>query len=459
MNAIAQIALIGWLPVVVLLFQLLPARRAVFVSFVFGWMFLPEMAFSFSGLPDYDKITATVVPVFLCSLIFDDKRIRAIRPSWVDVPIVIWCLTPLATSLSNGLGAYDGMAQVLAKTLSWGLPYLIGRAYLTDRDAMVELAKIAFIGGLVYMPLCWYEMRMSPQLHRMVYGSHPAAFVHSLRYGGYRPMVFMHGGLAVGMWMATAALIGVIFWHSGVMRRLRGVPIGLLVLPLCVTLVLCKSMGATLLMAAAVVLYFATQVFKTRVFLLAAIVAVPVYLSLRIAVDWHGEEVITLTEAVINEDRAGSLETRMENERMILDEKWGRALLGWGGWGRNRVTDSSGNDISTVDSLWIITFSKFGLVGLVSVYLIMLLPVYLAVRRLAPGAVATPAMAPLVAMALIMWMAGMDKLLNAQPNVVFMCVAGGLMNASRLARVGSRRRMVRVVEQPPVSGPAGIERG
>ena len=69
------------------------------------------------------------------------------------------------------------------------------------------------------MPLCLYEIRMSPQLHYLVYGFYPSFFGMSVRFGGYRPTVFLQHGLAVGMWMTSASLVGVWLWYSRASRR------------------------------------------------------------------------------------------------------------------------------------------------------------------------------------------------------------------------------------------------
>ena len=145
--------------------------------------------------------------------LFDLDRILRFRPKWVDIPMFLFCWSPLVTSLLNGIngiGIYDGLSMVLGQIVSWGLPYLIGRIYFFDMEGMRELAVGMFVGGIIYIPLCWLEMRMSPQLHVWVYGYHQHAFGQALRWWGYRPMVFMQHGLMVGMWMSMTALMG--YW-------------------------------------------------------------------------------------------------------------------------------------------------------------------------------------------------------------------------------------------------------
>ena len=41
MGFLTPISMFGWIPVVLVLFAILPARRAVIFSFLFAWLFLP----------------------------------------------------------------------------------------------------------------------------------------------------------------------------------------------------------------------------------------------------------------------------------------------------------------------------------------------------------------------------------------------------------------------------------
>jgi hypothetical protein len=93
MNLTVPIALFGWPFVVVLLFALLKPRHAVITAFIAAWLFLPMAGFTFTGLPDYTKVTATAYGVLLGITLFDAGRVLAYRPSWVDIPIVVVCIS------------------------------------------------------------------------------------------------------------------------------------------------------------------------------------------------------------------------------------------------------------------------------------------------------------------------------------------------------------------------------
>ena len=266
----------GWIPVVLLLFAVLPPRRAVIVAFLAAWLFLPMASYDVKYLPPYTKMTATTVGVMLAIVLFDLKRLSTLRLRWVDLPMVVWCLSPFVTSIVNGLGAYDGMSQILRQVVTWGLPYLIGRAYFGSRQGLRELAIAIFIGGLIYVPFCLWELRMSPRLHMIIYGFRQHLFSQAWRGGGWRPMVFMQHGLAVGMFMAAAAVAGVWLWRARVLRSLWGVPMVWLVVPLVATAVLCKTMAATLLMVAGIGLVLVIPLVRSRL-LVALLVAFPLF--------------------------------------------------------------------------------------------------------------------------------------------------------------------------------------
>ena len=221
MNLFGMLALFLWLPVVVGIFVSQPPRKAVVISFVFAWLALPNIGYSLPGLPDYTKMSATVMGVLLSALAFDQARLMSVRPRWYDAPMIIWCICPFGSAVTSGLGPYEGMSAVLEQIMSWGLPYLIGRAYFTDLAGLRELALGIAIGGLCYAPLCLVEIRLSPFLKNKVYGIFNW---EAMRYGGYRPTVFLSGGLELGMWMANSTLVAYQLWACGTVKQIRDFP-------------------------------------------------------------------------------------------------------------------------------------------------------------------------------------------------------------------------------------------
>jgi hypothetical protein len=450
----------GWIPFIIYIFRYFGPQQAVVSCFIGAWLFLPEASFPIQGLPDYTKISATCYGILLATLtsygkpfrlfrsgfrwgwfdlvlivpaalIYYAKHLRSFRLSWFDLPMLIWCLCPFASSIANGLGWYDGLSASLAQTIFWGGPYFLGRFYLNSLAGLKRLAIGIFWGGLIYVPLCLYEVRMSPQLHNLIYGYHPHSFAQTMRYGGFRPTVFMQHGLMVGMWIMAATLVGIWLWKTGVLRQLWGIPMPYLVITLIITLILVKSTGAYVYMLAGLVILFIARWFRTAVMLLLLTASILFYLYLGSSGNLNGDRVVSWAATIFNEDRAGSLEFRIDNEEILAEKARQQPIFGWGGWGRSRVYEENWAgelvDITTTDSLWIITFGEHGYVGLISLTTSMLLPVvgfcclrypakYWSHRQVAPAAV--------LAVVVVLYM--LDCTLNAMINPVFILACGGI---------------------------------
>lgn len=425
MREIAIIALVAWVPVVLLLFAVMPPRRAVIVALLGGYLFLPEFTFPMSGLPDFSKSTATAYGLLAAVAIFDSTRLSRFRLSWIDLPIAAFIVVSIPTSLTNGLGFYDGATQTLSRAIELGIVWYIGRLYFDTLPGLRELAIGMFVGGLVYMPFCLYEIRMSPQLHNMLYGDHAHQFIQTIRFGGYRPTVFLRHGLLVGMFMSWATLCGIWLYATGSLNRLFNLPMPVLIIPLAATTVLCKSAGAiALLMAACAVLAWMKYGGPERVLwpLYAIAATIIIYIAIRVTGLWHGQELVQLAEAVFGGDRARSLNTRLTNERLLAEHAARQMLLGWGGWGRNRPGDMQ----VVTDSLWIIVYGVNGLVGLSALLGMFLLPPFYAARRVNAALWMHPAAAPVALFSTILMFTMLDLLLNSGFAPTIRAAAGGL---------------------------------
>lgn len=455
-NPLVHAALLGWIPFVFVLFAFLPARTAVLVAVFGAWMFLPVYGYDVRGLPPYTKETAAGVVVLLGALLFDPLRVTSVRPSWIDLPMALWCLCPIASSVSNGLGVYDGLSTALTHVFAWGAPYYIGRAYFADLGGLRALAMAVVVGGVVYAPLCLYEVKMSPQLHRTVYGFFQHGFAQTIRFGGFRPMVFMQHGLAVGMFMAGAALVASWLWVARSERWVWRLPMWLVAVGLLVTTFLCKSLGAAALLVAGMGALLAMKLFRTRL-ALAALAAVPlVYMTARSTGDWSGDGLAD-TAAMISPERADSLRTRLHNEDMLVARALQQPLFGWGGWNRARVIDDWGNDQSITDGLWIIALGNTGLVGLGSLTAALLLPPVLLLVRWKAPAWRAPAGAPVAALATLLVLHSVDNLFNAMTSPVFIIIAGGLAGLAAQRKAPARARVRRAAGR--LSGGSRLRQG
>ena len=251
-----------------------------------------------------------------------------------------------------------------------------------------------------------------------------------MRMGGYRPKIFFATGLELGMWMTAVSLTVVWLWKSGSLTRLGTYPVGSLILPiLVVTTVMCRSTGALLLMTSGLSTLWLCTRFNSKLFMWALLLVAPLYYAVRIPNYWTGEDFANLVRTYLGEERAHSFEYRLENENLLAGKAMERPVWGWGGWGRNRVFDASGRDVSFTDGMWVINLGVHGLVGLVAWTAVLLLPSYLFLIRYPVRSWATPEVAPLAILATLLGIYIIDCLMNAFPNLVYGVTTGGLIAA------------------------------
>jgi hypothetical protein len=426
LTVLVPITLFGWVIFAVSLFAMLPPRRAVLAAYILAWLFLPQAGMPVTGLPDLDKVTAAGAGVMLGVLLFDAGRLSTFRLSAVDLPMIAWCMSSLPSALTNDLGWYDGLSGVLRDLFTWGIPYFVGRLYFSDLQSLRELAIGIFLGGMLYVPLCLLEIRLSPQLHRWVYGFHPAHFAMAIRFGGYRPMVFMQHGLMVGMWMTSATLCGVWLWRTGALSKVRGAPMFMLVALLGATTVLCRSMGALALLLFGLGLLFVNRHVRSGALMALVLLLPPAYMLVRSQGWWDGHQLLELS-ARIDEERADSLRGRLLDENMLIERASEKPIFGWGGWGRWRVrNDETGEDMTSSDGMWVIVRGERGMVGLAAITLAVLLPFVLLMRRVPARDWAHPVFAGPAALAMLLLLWSIDNLFNAMHNPVYIMAAGGL---------------------------------
>ena len=448
MSLTIYIAWLIWIPFVFALFATIEPRRAVLTALISGWLFLPFVGFPITGFKS--KLTLTCLVVLIAALIFAPGAFARLRPKLADLPILVFFLWPFVSARANGFDYYEAFAAAFDAFLNVGAEYLLGRVFFTDLRGLRTVAIGLFVGGLIYVPFCLWEMRFSPQLHRTIYGFQQTPFDSAVRFGGYRPWVFMENGLALGMWMSAASFIGFLLWRSGSLRRLWGTSVGALLVVLVLTTVFCKSFGALALLAVGVLTYWLSQRFRTAIPALCLVAAAPLYLGLRLTGAWSGESLAAASAQLSNEERADSLRYRLRNEELLIARGMQKEITGWGRWGRFLVHNEEGRQLSIPDGLWVIMLGQFGLVGLAALTGVLLLPILLLLRRYPVRLWGHPLVAPAAGLAIVLTLFMIDNLFNAMSNPPFLLAAGALTGLRRQNLLFDRPRIPSSRRAPPV---------
>jgi hypothetical protein len=457
-SILVPIALFGWPVVVAFLFRALPPRRALIVSYLGAILFLPVYHYKIPGIVDYGKIACTSVGVVLGALLFDQATLFRFRPKWLDLPMIVWILCPIGSSMSNDLGIYDGISESFGVLSTWGIPYFMGRIYLSDARGLKEVAMALVVGGLIYVPLCVFESRMSPMLHMLVYGFHQQSWIETIRLGGWRPTVFMDHGLEVSLWLAFSTLSAFTLWITGAVKRLANRSMGMWAVLLGGVTILCRSSGAIILLVAGIATVLACR-WSRRGAVFFLLLALPlVYVGARATGEWTGVGIVQEIAAVDSE-RAASLNYRLRAEDTLIQHALHRPGLGWAGWGRNRPTRFDPYVTAyAVDGLWIMELGKHGFVGLGAVLGVLLLPGFILILRLPRAGWVHPAPACAVILAVVLGLYMIDCLMNAMVNAMYLLGAGGLVGvlSTSVTRRQSAPLPNREPGPPPHVAPPGV---
>ena len=436
-NAFAYIALILWPVVTLAFFASMRPTQALIWSLLGGFLLLPvNTAFDLPGVPALDKTSIPSISALIVALLFvNGPVVRPPREWWVITLLVAYIVSPVFTVLTNrdalqfgsvllpGLRAYDAFSAAAYRAIDL-IPFLLGFNILKGPRAQDYLMRALVMAALGYSLLILVEIRLSPQLHTWLYGFFPSAFDQQIRGAGFRPVVFLGHGLMVALFISLALVAAVHLARQRV--QLYGISAWFWVAYLLGILILCRSLGPLMLSFAAVGVLFLVR--RRGVQLVCALAAVTLlaYPMLR------GADIVpvhALADKIgeVNEERAASFRTRIDNEDSLLARANQRPLFGWGGYARNRVYDeNTGRDLSITDGTWIIMIGNYGWIGYISAFGLLCLPMVAAWRR---GRRLTEASA---ALSLILTVNMVDLLPNSSLSSMTWVIAGSLM--SRAAR-------------------------
>jgi hypothetical protein len=452
-SAIAYLALLLWLPISILAFLTMRPLRAAAFTILGAMLFLPEgVSFKYPYLPYLDKHNLPYLAVLVGALLRAPRRVLALpRERWFILLTLALFAGAIATALTNrdtlrygrlavtvlpGLNIKDAFFTGITQALYHVLPFFLGLALVRSVDDLCDLLASFVVAGLFYVPFALIEVRLSPQFHYWAYGYHQHSFLQTLRWGGYRPMVFMAHGLALARFFVVAMLSAVIIAP----RRpsLGPVPTRLAAVVLFATLVLCKSTGAIVYgLAALSVVTLGRARFRHAVAAVFAVVVL-LYPVLRAADAIPVDRIVGAASAA-GSDREQSLFFRFHNEEELLAKARQRMIFGWGEYNRSFLFDDLGRPSSVTDGHWIVIVGIMGMVGFATTFGILLVPVFLVPRR-ARRIENRRDRALVAGVCLIVATIAVDLIPNGLWDGYPYLLGGALMSATRALVLEGRRR-------------------
>lgn len=394
MTWFAAIALLAWPVVALWLYSSRPVAQATVWTFLGAFLLLPVGAASIKfveGVPQLDKVSIPALAA-LAGCFFIARRPLRFRNGFglAEILLLMFFIGPVVTSelnndpvmsgphLSPGVGTYDALSAIFAQFL-FVLPFFLGRQFLNNSHDIEETLRSLVVAGLLYSLPMLFEIRISPQLHYWLYGFYPFGFATQMRYGGFRPTVFMENGLVAAFFVMTATMAAAAFWRTRTLVHKRSA--GAITAYLGALLILCKSLGGLLYSVFLIPLVcFAKPQLQLRIAMILVIFALA-YPLVRATNLWPTTHLVSAARS-INDDRADSLEFRFDNEQQLLNRASQRILFGWGRFGRNRVYDEWGTDIGITDGRWIVTIGVYGVFGFLAEFGLLALPVFCAASAL-----------------------------------------------------------------------------
>ncbi len=481
-NALALLALLLWPVVAVVLFRALPLERALIWSILGGYMFLPQLVrINPPGIPALDKVTIPNLTAFVCCVALWGRMPSLLPQSWFGRGLFFaFLISPSLTVFNNldpivfgvdrigsillydrsetvvpalpGLQLYDA-ASALAGQILLMLPFFLARQALGDERGIREILFALVVAGFLYAPLMLIEARLSPQLHVWVYGFFQHDFSQAIRFGGFRPFVFMPHGLWVAFFALMVFSAALTLWRSEAWRPLWAFAALLGV----VLLIIVKTLGVLFYAALTLpLLLFARAKLILAVALTLGLVVLG-YPALR-GLGLVPTDAIVAKVRALDAERAHSLAFRFANEEAILTHTLARPWFGWGSWGRffPHNPETGLTDV-VVDGLWILTVGQYGWFGYGALFGLLVLPLLSLARKTL--VFAAPLSFPAVALALVYAVNLFDLLPNATLIPFTWLIGGALLGyAERLGVASGPKSVSREVQQAPKAGQKSARR-
>ena len=329
-------------------------------------------------VPPLDKTSIPNLSILMCCILFVRERwLTALKDPAVVVLAIVFTLSPFFTAYFNPeplqyagrfippMVMYDALAQAAANAIIL-IPFIAAYGLINSDKRRADVISILVLAALAYSVLMLIEVRLSPQLHRWVYGFFPHSFGQQMRGDGFRPVVFLGHGLLVAIFCAMAIIAAIARWRQA--RGKQKTRAGAIIAYLALVLLLCKSLGAVIL---TVILGPIVALLRARRIAMISAVACVILLFYPAVRSAGLVPTVMIADLAgsFSADRQGSLAFRLINEDQLLQRAAAKPMFGWGSWGRNRIFSvDDGKDLSVTDGAWIITIGMWGWVGYIAMF-------------------------------------------------------------------------------------------
>lgn len=439
-NSIAYAVLFAWPVVSLAAFLTTRPHIAILITLVGGYLLLPvRVGVDLPMVPTLDKTALPNLSALALCLLVAGTAFRPFPKSLVITALLLlYAFTPAITVMTNrdpvaygvvflpGQTPYDAVSMILREAIIIA-PFILGFCYFNKAEHHRAILIAFIVGAIAYTLPILVEVRLSPQLHNWIYGFFPHSFGQQVRFGGFRPVVFVGHGLlvaffmtlaflaALGMYRAVAKSSGIIF---------LGISAGIFVL-----LILCKTVSALIyaVLAGLMLLAFGKKALLRTAAVFAIIVLLFPVLRWLDVIPTHS--MVELAQS-FGEERAQSLEFRFDNEDRLLERAAERPLFGWGGYARNHLFHEEwGQQLTITDGTWIVFFGALGWFGYVARFGLLALPIlYLVYSYRKSDKADIPF--ETVALCLILSVNLIDLLPNSPLTPLTWLMAGTLLGAS-----------------------------
>ena len=440
-NSIAYLALIAFPFLALYLFSRKSVAEAIVWTFVLGYLLLPVRTFIDPPLfPNINKIVLPALTALGLVIIFGRERLQILpRSPIARLFLVILILMPTISGLANrdpivigdtylpGMSVFSGEGiSLMMSEFAVLIPFILGRQFLADVENQRKLIKIIATCGVLYTFAIIWEIRLSPQLHAQLYGYFPHSFGQQMREGGFRAVVFLGHGLLTSLFLVITLVLLAYFARN--QRRIFNLNAFVPIAFVLVAIAFNKTYAAYIYTMLAIGFCF----FLSRKLRRLALVGISIFLisyPVFRSSDFYPDDQIVELAAGFSEDRASSLQFRYDNENILLEKIAERPFFGWGVWGRNRVYDENGNDISVTDGGWIIDLGIYGWIFYICKYTLMVWPIFLWVK-IKKYTGDEKKIDEVTALSFIVGIVLFDNLINAGISPIVWLISGALMGAA-----------------------------